>query len=314
MELTLIYLIIIAVLSLFVILKSASYAITAISNYAKQTGISDYIIGFLVVSIGTSLPDLTTAITASWINKGELIVGNVIGANIVDVFLVIGLMAVIARKINVKGDIISKTIPTIMFMVFLPLVLGFDGIFSRVDGIVLLLAYSVYIYLLIRKEGEIGHVKKQVELRSIILDMVIFIIAIVALLLSVRWLVFSSILISDILNIPMFVFGLIFLAVATTSPELLIGIKSVLKGRSNIGFGEILGSVVANLSLVLGVAAVINPITFSRFDFFIASSFMLFGTFFIVYLIKKKEVNWKHGIMALLMYVIFILFEVITHL
>lgn len=314
MDLTLLYLIIIALVSLFVILKSASYAITAIANYAKSTGISDYIIGFLVISIGTSLPELTTAITSSWINKGGLILGNIIGANIIDVFLVLGLMAIIAKKINVKGDIISETIPTIIFMVFLPIILCLDGNLSRIDGTILLIAYSVYIYLLIRKEGEIGHVKKQVKLKNIVLDMVIFVIALIALLLSVRWLVFSSVMISDISNIPIFIFGLIFVAICTTTPELTVGIKSVLKGRANLGFGDILGAVVTNLSLVLGIAALINPITFNRFDFLTASLFMVFGVFFVVYLIKKEEVNWQHGVIALCIYIVFILYEVIIHL
>src|SRR3989344_2330061 len=103
-------------------------------------------------------------------------------------------MAVIARKINVKGEIISETIPTVIVMVLLPVILGLDGILSRIDGAILLVAYSCYVYLLIRKEGEVGHVKKQVKLKTVILDMVIFIIALVALLLSVRWLVFSSVL------------------------------------------------------------------------------------------------------------------------
>jgi len=312
MELT--YLIIIALLSLLVILKSASYAITAIANYARATGISDYVIGFLVISIGTSFPELTTAITSSWINQGGLILGDIIGANIIDISLVLGLMAVIARKINVKGEIISETIPTVIVMVLLPVILGLDGILSRIDGAILLVAYSCYVYLLIRKEGEVGHVKKQVKLKTVILDMVIFIIALVALLLSVRWLVFSSVLISDMLDIPIFFFGLIFVAICTTTPELMIGVKSVLKGRANMGFGDILGAVVTNLSLVLGVASVISPIEFDRTNFITASLFMVFGVFFTVYLIKKREVNWKHGIIALMIYAAFVLFEVIKYL
>lgn len=310
----LIYLLIIAILSLFVILKSASYAITAIANYARATGISDYVIGFLVISIGTSLPELTTAITSSWIKQSGLILGNIIGANIIDVSLILGLMAVIAKKINVKGEIIRETIPTIIIMVLLPIILGFDGTLSRIDGIILLIAYSIYITLLIKKEGQIGHVKKQVKFKTIILDMTIFVIALIALLLSVRWLVFSSVLISNILHIPIFIFGLLFVAICTTTPELTVGIKSILKGRANLGFGDILGAVVTNLSLVLGVASLINPIIIDRFNFLTASSFMVFGIFFTVYLIKKKEVNWKHGIAALLIYIIFILFEVIRYL
>jgi len=314
METTLIYFIIIALLSLLVILKSASYAITAIAHYARKTGISDYIIGFLVISIGTSFPELTTGITSSWINRGELVLGDIIGGNIIDLTLVLGLMAIIARKIYVKGEIIKKTIPSLVIMVLLPIILSLDGILSRIDGKILLIAYLAYIYLLIRKEGEIGHVKKQVELRSIILDMVIFIIALIALLLSVRWLVFSSVMISDILNIPIFLFGLIFVAICTTTPELTVGIKAILKGRTNIGFGDILGAVVTNLSLVLGISSLIKPIALDRFEFIAASLFMLFGLFFVIYLIRKEEVNWQHGIIALMIYIAFILFEVITHL
>ena len=84
---------------------SAGYIITAVSDYAKKTGVSDYLIGFLVVSIGTSLPELTTGFVASFAKAGEIVVGNVIGANIIDVTVVLGITAIVGRKIYIHGKI-----------------------------------------------------------------------------------------------------------------------------------------------------------------------------------------------------------------
>src|SRR3989344_4835784 len=111
MELLILF--IIAVFSLLIVLKSATYLIFSISNYAKKTGISDYLIGFFIVSVGTSLPELSTAVVSSFFGKGQLSLGNVIGANTFDVTLVLGAFLLVARSITIKDNIVNETIFTV---------------------------------------------------------------------------------------------------------------------------------------------------------------------------------------------------------
>lgn len=297
--------IIIAIASIFVISVSARYAIKAVMNYAKTTGISDYIIGFLVISIGTALPELSTAITGSFSGQGKLILGDIMGANILDVTVILGLTAILGKKIKIRGFGLEKTSLTVLMMVLLPLVLGLDGQFSNFDGTILIGAFVVYIIRLLKREKDFGYVKKEVAFRDIWGDMVIFLGCIVALLLSTRWLLIVSVSIATQLHIPFFIMGMFFIALGTTVPELTVSIRSVFSGASSIAFGELLGAVVANSTLVLGTAAILNPISFERGAFIIAALFMVTSVFIGILFLSKSEISWKEGICLLLIYLTF---------
>ena len=133
-----------------IVIKSSDYVVGSVSNYAKKMGLSDYLIGFLIVSVGTSLPELITAVTASSTNIGEggmLILGNVIGANLIDATLVLGIMAVVGRKIKVESKMISKTMFLILAIAMLPLMVSIDGTISQVDGCIMLGFFSYYVFL-----------------------------------------------------------------------------------------------------------------------------------------------------------------------
>lgn len=305
---------VVAIVSLLVIMKAASYAITAISSYAKTTGISEYLIGFLVVSIGTSLPELSTAIMGSIAGQSKLILGDLIGANIIDVTIVLGLTAIIGKKIIIEGDAIDKTFLTTIVLVILPLILGFDGKFSRIDGAILLFAFLLYIIRLLKKEGAFGRIKKSISIKEIWKDAAIFLGSMFALLLSTKWFLISCFQIASYFSIPNFLMGLVFVAIGTTIPELTVSIKSVLKGHNHIGFGNILGSIIANITLILGIAAVIRPITFDKARFITSALFMLTSVVIAILFLKKKTITWQEGLALLLVYLTFLVSEGILFL
>ncbi|MBN2422117.1 sodium:calcium antiporter [Candidatus Woesearchaeota archaeon] len=288
-------------------MKSASYIITAVSHYAKKTGLSDYLIGFLVVSIGTSLPELTTAFMASFSGDNRLVIGDVIGANIIDVTLVLGLTSIIGKRIKIHGKVLDKTVFTVLLMSILPLLFGIDGKINRLEGIALILAFFAYIFALLKKEGHFGHIKKQILWKDIWQDMLIVAGCLVALLLSTRWLIISAQKISSIWGISPYFVGLVLMAIGTTIPELTVEISSVLKGSTGIAFGDILGSVVCNSSLVLGLGAVIKPIVFNNRPFISNGLFMVTSVFIAIIFIKKKEITWEEGLGLLLLYITFLL-------
>lgn len=295
-----------ALASIVVIAISARYAILAICRYAETTGISKYLVGFLVVSIGTSLPDISTAIVGSITKQGSLILGSLIGANILDVTLILGVTAILAKKIKIEGQRMGEGTLTVLFMVLLPLILGLDGTFSRFDGFILLGTFAGYAFYLIKKEKKLGKIKKQIPFRKIWVDMVVFLISMIALLLSARWLLISALHIALEFNIPIFTMGLFLVAIGTTVPELAISIKSALSGVSSITFGDILGAVIANSTLVLGLAALISPIVIETSAFIGAALFMVTGVFIGVLFLNKKEITWKEGIGLILVYLTFV--------
>jgi len=301
--------ILIAVLSLILIMFSASYIIAAVSDYAKKLGISNYLIGFLVVSIGTSIPELSTAVVASMKGAGALVLGDVLGANIIDVTIVLGITAIIGKKLFIHGKILNKTVLSVLFVSVVPLALGLDGKLSRFDGIILIAAFFLYMFDLLKKEGQMGKIKKDVKWDTIWKDMVIITISLITLLISANMLVNSAMFFGTMFGVSPLLLGLVVIAIGTTIPELTVEIQSVLKGVSGIAFGDILGSVVCNSSLVLGLAALISPIYISKLSFGIfrdSAMFMITSVFIALLFIRKKQITWIEGVGLLMLYATFL--------
>lgn len=300
---------VVAAIAMFVIIQSANYAVNAISNYARTTGISDYLIGFVVVSIGTAFPDISTSIFASIAGNGQLVLGSVLGACIINLSLIIGLMTIIGGKLKMQKSIRS-TVAIILTMMIFAVLLGLDGTYSRIDGILLISTVIIYIIVMVLKEGQTGKVKKSIKFAHIWKDIVVFSGTLAALLLSARWLVFAASEIAEILKIPPYSIGLILVALGTTTPEIIVGVKSVLEGATDIGIGNLIGGIVINYFLVLGIGATIAPIIFEITSFLFSAGVLLFITALMLIFTYYKEITWKHGILYLLIYIIFVIIQI----
>jgi len=289
---------------------SASYIIIAASDYAKKLGISNYLIGFLVVSVGTSVPELSTAFVAAFNNAGNMVLGDVLGANIIDVTLVLGIVAIIGKKLFIHGKVLTKTVLSVLLVSMLPLVLGIDGKLSRIDGFILIGSFVAYVYGLLKREGEFGKIKKDVRWKDIWKDMMIITASLITLLISSNLLIMNAKEIGLRFGISHIALGLILVALGTTIPELTVEIQSVIRGVSGIAFGDILGSVVCNSSLVLGVSAALRPIIIKdevMMMFRDSAMFMITSVYIAILFVKKKQITWQEGIGLLLVYSTFLM-------
>lgn len=299
---------IIAICSLAVVIKGSDLVVYGISHYARRLGVSDYLIGFLVISIGTAIPELTASITGTLVNQGQIVFGTVLGANLFELPL-LGLILLISKKIKTKQSIGMNAPIITFFMIILPLLLVTDGVLSKVDGAILIIAFLVYIARLWHDEGKLGKMKKNVKLKDMWKDTLIFGISLAALLLGARYLVFSSIFISNALNISPYIVGLIVIGVGASAPELTVQLRSVFKHRQNLAFGNVLGSLVANSAMVLGIAAIIKPIHIQPSTILVTSIFLTIGILYALKIMIKKEVTWKHGLTLILFYIAFLIAE-----
>jgi cation:H+ antiporter len=279
----LVFYIIILVICLYLISKSADYAISAVTSFARKTGISEFIIGFIIVSIGTSIPEFSTAVMASIADESQLLLGDLIGASIIVVGFVLALTVIISRKIKIKGKT-GLDYKSIMVFVLVILACGLmllgEGI-SRIDGGILLAGFCIYLVVLWKKEEKLSHMKKQVLFSKIWQDILVFGGCIAALLLAARWLVYSAVGISDIIGIPKHIVGLIIIALGTTIPELTV-------------------------NMILAIAALIKPFDVP-FEIFGISIFFLIG--FVVlglFMLTRKQITWKQGVILLACYIVFI--------
>jgi len=299
--------------SIFIIVKAADFIIKAISNISKEFGITEYFLGFVIVAFGTSIPELATAIFGSIAKKSNLILGNLIGASILDITLVLGVIAIIGKHIKIEGKMFrtfDQTLFMTLGMVLLPFILGLNGKFSRLDGIILLIAFGFYLFMLIEREKKFRHIKR-VVLKDIHKDIIILVISISALLFGAKFLVDSAIDISASLNVSPFIIGILVVSIGTTMPELTIGMRSVIKRVKNIGLGEVIGSIITNMLLVLGIAALINPFVFDKRVFISSALFLITLTFVGLLFLQKKIVTWKEGFALIFLYITFLISEVI---
>ncbi len=301
---------VIALASLILVAKSADMIVYSISNYAKKLRVSDYLIGFLVVSVGTAIPELTASITGILIDQGSIVFGTVLGANLFEIPL-LGIILIIARKIKTRQSVGMSAPIVTLFIIALPILLSIDGVLSRIEGAILLIAFLIYIARLWHGEGQLGQMERDIELKKIWKDAVIFALALAALLLSARYLVFSSITISEILNISPYIVGLIVIGIGASAPELTIQIRSIFKHHQDIAFGNVLGSLVANSALVLGIIAIIKPIYIDPSLILTTSIFLLIGMIYMLTIMVKEEVTWKQGTILILFYIFFLVVELI---
>ncbi len=299
---------IIALVSLVIVAKSADMVVYSISDYARKLGISDYLIGFLVVSIGTAMPELVAALTGAMAGAGAIVFGTVFGSNLFKIPM-LGLILLMTKSIKTKQNVGGNAPIVTLFVILFPLLLVIDGVLSRVDGVILLLAFLVYVARLWHSEGELGKMKENVELKNIWKDVIIFGLALAALLLSARFLVFSSIEVSGMLNISPYIVGLVVIGIGASAPELTVQIRSIFKHKQNLAFGNVLGSLVANSALVLGIVAVIRPVYIEFSTILITSIFMIVGILYSLLIMGKEKVGWKSGIVLVLFYVVFLLAE-----
>jgi len=298
----------------------ADLVIKAVSSFAKKLGASEYFIGFMVVAIGTSAPELVNALISSITalktsnllfknSLGNIVVGNIIGANILDSLLVFGIMAFVAKKLFVEEEVINKSTFLMLILIILPLILTLDGFLSNVDGLILIFAFLFYVKDLWDKEASLGKLEKDVPLKKLVHEFLVFGLGIPIVIISSKYFIISAVKIADFLRIPSFIIGLTLVSFGTTLPELSVGILSSLKGHKNIGFGNILGSVIFNILFILGISALINPISVEINSFLISFMFMICGVYIAILFLDKKTITWREGLGLLVLYLTFLIVQ-----
>jgi len=163
--------------------------------------------------------------------------------------------------------------------------------------------------MLWKKEGEVGKIKKDIKLDTVYRDVLIFVGCLVALLLSGRYLVFSSVNLARDMGISPYYIALVVIGIGCTMPDISLGIKAVVRKHQDIGFGNVLGGTTLKALLFLGVLSIINPIHFEFRLLVVSMMFMLFIIGLILLFVEQKEINWREGVILIFLYFFFIIVE-----
>ena len=291
--------------------KSAQILIKSLTTISRFFHLSEFAISFLLMATATSLPELLVGINAALANESVLVLGNVIGSNIVDLSLVIGISILIARNLRVRSTIAKRDSLYMLVLGSFPLVLLADGYLGRLEGFALICFYILYISRLLQQRSEFKPLKDGVSKKIFLKNFILFGIGIVILLVCSKLLLLSSEQIAINLNLPLTFVGLILVAVGTSMPELIFETQAVLKSRSELVLGDIMGSVVTNINLVLGIAAIISPIQIQNPSIFYSSAIFMVVILilFNIFLRSERKLETAEGIILILIYVAFLILE-----
>ena len=314
--------IILVIIGFILLVKGADFLVTAATSVAKKFGLSEMLIGLTIVAIGTSLPEIFITITSSIEGYSDLIIGNAIGSCICNFLLVMGISALV-RPVKFDKRIVKRHIPigiiTMCLLLFLGNTqkLGEAQTITRGQGIILLLFTLAYIIYTIYEEKKIKNKKideeiiKDVEAReknSIIIIIIYMILGIIGLKFGSDFVVDNSIIIAKNFGLSENFIGMTIIAVGTALPEIITGIIAAKRDETDLLLGNITGSNILNLCLLIGLGAVINPLIFST-DFNASIIFLIVITIALLLLAtinKRSELDKKRGILLIIMYIVYI--------
>jgi len=303
--------------SLAVLIYGAEVIITQSGKIAKEFGFSDYLIGATLIAFGTSLPEMAATISASYHGHAKLAVSNIIGSNILNITLVLGLVLIIAKKVKPHRDFFAKDSSWALFpvLIFLAISLDDSNEISKISGVALLVLMVGYMLFLIRydKEAlEISEVLDDIEESdskesfNFLKAIVLLIIAFIAVVYGADYMVLSASNIARDLGVSEWVIGVVLVSLGTSMPELVVSIIAAMKNRADMAIGNIIGSNMANITVALGTAAVVKPIKldFSQYSFDIAV--MVIATFMLVFITANKMYTKAAGLSLLVLLTIFL--------
>jgi cation:H+ antiporter len=297
------------VLGLAVLIKGADWMVSGASALAKKYHVSDLVIGLTIVAFGTSAPELVVNVIASSHNFNDIVLGNVLGSNIANLFLILGITGIIYPLV-VQSSTTWKEIPLSLLAVLLLFLLANNfflyenPVVSRIDGLFLLLMFGlfmVYIYKLSKSDN----VPKEIVVSEMpAIKMYAFIvIGLAGLLIGGRLVVNNAIEIATILGLSEKIIGFTIVAIGTSLPELATSVVAALKKNTNIAVGNIIGSNIFNIFLVLATIAVVSPVVFN--PVFNTDMYLLAGGTLFLFIAmftggKKKLDRWESVILLLI--------------
>lgn len=305
---------ILLILAGFVLLiKGADWLVEGASGIAKKFHIPEIIIGLTIVSIGTSMPELFVSITSAVKNLEDISLGNVIGSNICNLLLILGLSATI-NPIIFKKETKMFEIPMNLGITILFLILcNIGNQVSRIDGIILLVAFIAFITytIVMAKKGNDLNNNEDIETdkkpRKAIWDIVFILLGIIALKFGGDFVVDNAEAIAKTFNISEKIIGLTIVAIGTSLPELVTSVTAAIKKNSDIAIGNIIGSNIFNFLFIIGVASSINPINYNT-SYNLQMAILLVATFVLglfPHTDRKDEMTQSNGITYLMLYALY---------
>ncbi len=288
------------------LIKFSEIVVDRSIKIADILNISNFTVGFIFIAIMTSLPEFFVSTMAAIDGSFDLAFGNTIGSNIVDICLVLGISAIFARSIKFsREEVLRNTQVIFLLSVLIIVFLYFNG-FPKWFGVVLILLFFAYCFLL--SKTKLKRVRRRdYSLFETIGIIIGFYLSFFGLMVSASVMVNTGIFIARTLGLPEFLLGLVFYSISTSLPELMVNLTSLRRRVHGLAIGNILGSCVVNLTLVLGTSVLVSGFSVIHLSFYYPSLlFLLFVGLLLDYNLKSGELTYRFGLLLVVLYILFI--------
>ena len=295
------------IFSVLLLYKGSDILVEGTSKTALRMGISPLVISLTIVAYGTSSPELATSSIASLQSHSSFSLGNVIGSCLANMLLVMGISSFV-KPISVSIGIIRRELPILVIATILLILSSLTGHLTASTGILFLFAFIIYLIFFVRVarkermkvklfEGRDGKTWKYIAL---------IILGLISVILGAHLLVESSIYFADLFGVPEFIIAISMVAIGTSLPELAVSVTASLKGESDISLGNLLGSNVFNILLILGICSIINPIFVDQKSmlseiFLLAVTLSLFPIFY-----TGRRISRIEGLLLVIIYALYL--------
>ncbi len=301
------------IFSLVVLYFAANWLVLGGSSLAKRLGVSPLIIGLTVVSFGTSAPELVVSVQASLAGQGALSIGNVVGSNFFNIGVILGISALI-YPLLVKKQLFKLDVPVMIGATVLFLITFYDGKLTTFEAVIYLVLFVVYMIFLtimsLRKESPVADDVDTFKLtKHWAMDILFIVLGLGGLIFGSDLLVNNSVMVATRLGMSEALVGLTIVAAGTSMPELATSVVAAMKKNSDIAIGNVVGSSVFNILLIMGVAGTIKPIETADINMIDGLYLLAFTLLLFVFMRLRRNINRVEGALLFVIYLIYFFYK-----
>ena len=300
---------VILIISLFVLVKAADLFIAGAKEMGEYFKMSQFVIGVLIVGMGTSLPELASSLAGAWSGETEIVLANAVGSNITNILLIVGVLAFLGGKVIIKQELIKTELVVFFIATVNFIAVVFDGRVDRVEGLLLLGTFSAYIWYLFMEAKQPKTSSKIIKSNSSFpfKALIVSIFSLTVLLVGASYTIDMAVNIATAFAVPIGLISITAIAIGTSLPELFVSIQAIKTKQTEMAIGNIFGSNAFNMLVVVGLPALIVPLSAGVVVMKLGLGIMIASSaiFFVIGL-ARQVMRWE-GLMMLIFFLFFLI-------
>ncbi len=296
--------------ALYVLLKGADVVIDSSRRIGLAFGLSPFIVGLVIVGFGTSLPELASSLAGLFQGAPEIVIANVVGSNITNILLIVGLMATLGGTIVIKRNLLQGELPIFFISTVHFAAVVYDGVIDRVESLLLLgtfCAYMWYVYSESKTDPDGNRSSSKPPFKA--KDFIIFVFGLGALLVGANYTVEMAVNLATAFEVPLGLISIVAIAIGTSLPELIVSMKAIKTGEADLAIGNIFGSNAFNILVVAGLPALLSPIPLIADEVVMQVGLAILlaaSAIFFVTGLSRRVMRWE-GFMMLIFFTFFLI-------